>query len=301
MNLVEHPFAILQHHNSKSDVWQVEWENIHPTTGKKYRAVWKVTAGAKIGLPGPVEEKLYLVLLEMTREQGWAREVVFSRSELVERVGLKRTESSYRAVTDSLERLTAVSIRADRSFWDARSKDYLATVTFGIIDRFKIADEPKGRKAQGQLPLSAFVWDEIVWNSFKAGHLRSLDTGFALSLNLPLSLRLFRYLDKHRYGKSGPRKGFEIEIHKLCEVHLGMTPSPYASKLKERLAGAHHELIERGFLSGVSYRKMKTKEGEKVCYSFSSSIVLPLESEATVELPQTAFSGLRAILPPQSV
>lgn len=300
MNLVEHPFALLQHHNNQSDVWQVEWQNTHPTTGKKYRAVWKVSGGAEIGLPGPIEEKLYLVLLELTRDQGWQREVAFSRSDLVARLGLSRDAKSYEAVTNSLERLTAVSIRADRSFWDAKSKDYLVAVTFGLIDRFKIADEPKGRKAQGQLPLSAFVWDEIVWNSFKAGHLRSLDTGFALSLRLPLALRLFRYLDKHRYGKTGNRKGFEIELHKLCEVHLGMTASPYASKLKERLAGAHHELIERGFLSGVTYRAMKTRDAEKVCYAFAGAMVLPPEAETPTAAPETAFSGLRAVLPPQS-
>lgn len=299
MNLVEHPFALLQHHNNKSEVWQVEWENTHPTTGKKYRAVWKVAGGADIGLPGPVEEKLYLVLLEMTREQGWQREILFSRGDLVTRLGLNRSEPNFRAVTNALERLTAVSIRADRSFWDAKSKDYLSTVTFGIIDQFKIADEPRGRKAQGQLPLSAFLWNEVMWDSFKAGHLRSLDTGFALSLKLPLALRLFRYLDKHRYGKTGQRKGFEIEIHKLCEIHLGMTPSPYASKLKERLAGAHHELIERGFLAGVVYRKMKTKDAEKVCYSFLPTLMLAPESEMPVNGPETSFSGLRAVFPLQ--
>lgn len=301
MNLVEHPFALLRYQANKNGVWQVEWENVHPVTGKKYKATWKVSGGAEIGLPGPVEEKLYLVLLEMTRDQGWQREVVFSRSDLVNRLGLSHNDKSYRVIADSLERLAAVSIRADRSFWDAKSKDYLSTVTFGVIDQFKIADEPRGRKAQGQLPLSAFLWNEVMWNSFKAGHLRSLDTAFALSLDLPLSLRLFRYLDKHRYGKTGQRKGFEIEIHKLCEIHLGMTTSPYVSKLKERLAGAHHELVERGFLSGVAYRKMRSKDGEKVCYSFASSLMLAPNSEMPVEAPQTAFSGLHIAPPPTSL
>ncbi len=72
-----------------------------------------------------------------------------------------------------------------------------------------------------------------------------------------------------------------------------MTPSPYASKLKERLAGAHHELIERGFLASVNYREMKTKDAEKVCYSFSPALLLTSMSETPIDGPETAFSGLR--------
>lgn len=303
MNLVEHPFALLRYQSGAKDaaIFDCEWEHIHPRTGKTLKARWRVTGDPERGLPGPNEERLYIVLMELTREQNWPREVIFSRGQLLKLMGWSDRQESYRNLAESFAKLNSVAIEAQRSFWDARIKDYLPAIGFGLIDVYKIAEEPRGRKAQGQLPLSAFTWNEIVWNSFRAGHLRSLDTAFALSLSLPLSLRLFRYLDKHRYGKAGPRKGFEIELQKLCGVHLGMTASPYASKLKERLAGAHHELIERGFLASVIYRKMRSKDAEKVCYAFSPSLLmLPPESETLVKGPETAFSGLRAVGPAPS-
>ena len=72
--------------------------------------------------------------------------------------------------------------------------------------------------------------------SFAAGNIRSLPIEFALSLELPLAARLFRYLDKHRTGETGTlRHSFEIELHRLCEIHLGMKSAKYPSKLKERL------------------------------------------------------------------
>ena len=301
MNLVEHPFAVLKHQRETTGVFQLEWEQTHPRTGKKLRSRWQVRGGAEIGLPGPFEERLYLVLMEISREQNWPQRIHFARAELLARLNMARNARGFALLADGLERLKAVSIRADNAFWDAEREDYAAMVTFGMLNDAILIGEPSGRKGQTQLPLSSAEWHTVAWKSMRAGHLRSLDTEFALSLELPISLRLFRYLDKHRYGKNGLRKGFEIELHRLCVVHLGMTASPYASKLKERLIGAHSELIERGFLSGVSYRKMRTSDGEKVCYSFAPALISDEDKpETPVEGPTTPFTSLRAVLPTQS-
>ena len=76
----------------------------------------------------------------------------------------------------------------------------------------------------------------MLYQSLIAGNLRSFPLEFALALDLPLSARLFRYLDKHRTGDTqNVRNKYEIELHRLCEIHLGMTKAKYASKLKERL------------------------------------------------------------------
>jgi hypothetical protein len=66
------------------------------------------------------------------------------------------------------------------------------------------------------------------------------------------------------------RHHFEVEVALLCERHLGMRLSRYPSKYKERLAPAHKELAERGFLHSVHYELMSTKKAEKVCYIFTS-------------------------------
>jgi len=271
MNLVEYPFASLWGKEKPGMEIEHEWETRHPITGKTVRASWRVTGDPKLGLPGPSDERLYLVLVQLTREAGLESQTVhFTRHDLVKRMGWSHDQHSYRILMDVLRRLKAVTISAENAFWDARAKTF-RTVGFSVLDNYDVADERPGRKSgskegQAVLPLSYFKWNDVIFNSMRAGYIRSLDLNFALALKGDIALRLYRYLDKKSYDG---RRTFEIELAVLCERHLGMRRSPYASKYKERLKPAHDELMERGFLNGVEYEAMKSKKAEKVRYAFS--------------------------------
>jgi Replication initiator protein A len=273
MNLAEYPFALLRHKGNKDrSVIEIDHEHRHHKTGEIMQAHWRVEGSAEFGLPGPMEERLYLVLMELTREQGMAQEVYFSRYDLLKRLGWPDNPRCYQQLRECFIRLKAVNITADNAFWCPSIQSYYKTVGFNLLDEFRLAEEPKGRHAQGQKPMSSFRWHNIIYTSLQEGYVRAIDAGFALSLDLPLALRLFRYLDKHRRGKDGAaRASFEIGLQRLCEVHLGMAPTPYPSVHKQRLEPAHEELMRRNFLNGVQYEKMKTRDGLKVTYSFTSS------------------------------
>jgi len=130
------------------------------------------------------------------------------------------------------------------------------------------------------LPLSSFRWNDVIFQSFKTGYLRTFDLGFALSLKGDISLSLYRYLGKKAYDG---RSGFEIELETLYNRHLGLRNTQYASKMKERLKPAHDELVGRGFLESVSYSPMKSKKGEKVCYAFTRSVPAFAPEEEKIE------------------
>lgn len=72
MNLIEHPFGLLKR-GDEAELY-LEWEKVHPRSGKKFKASWRVMTNEKLGLPGPPEERLYLVLMELSRGQGLAAE-----------------------------------------------------------------------------------------------------------------------------------------------------------------------------------------------------------------------------------
>lgn len=271
MNLVEQPFALLKRAAGGEAVMNLEWEKSHPRTGKPVKATWRVTGDPELGLPGPSEERLFLVLMEMTREQNWAQTVYFTRRDVLRRLRISDAQNNYKSLHDWFLRLSSVNVDAQRSFWSPAHNDYYAHVVFSLIDEIRIVEETPGIRAKGDVPLSWLKWSDTMMESFLAGNVRSIDIDFALSLELPLSVRLYRFLDKHRYGKTESRAAFEIELARLCEIHLGMASSPYPSKLKERLAAAHDELIRRGFLSGVAYREMKTKKALKVVYAFAAT------------------------------
>jgi hypothetical protein len=81
-------------------------------------------------------------------------------------------------------------------------------------------------------------------------------------LALPISKRLFRYLDKNRYKKSR----YEETVMRMASK-LPLTYA-YPSQVKQKLSRAHDELLSHGYLTNVTYDH--TREGEdKVIYDFA--------------------------------
>jgi hypothetical protein len=267
MNLVEYPFASLWKNTEPGAEIIHEWETQHPITGKTVQAFWRVTGDPDLGLPTTRDEQLYLVLMELTQETGLENQTVyFTRHDLLKRLKWPHNEAGYELLEKAFTRMGAVFITSKNAFWDANARSF-KTVGFNLIDNFEIFNEKPGRRKAGQseLPLSFFKWNDVLFQSFQAGYIRAIDLDFALSLSSSLALRLYRYLDKKSYQA---RRTFEIELGALCERHLGMRPSPYPSKYKERLAPAHEELIARGFLESAHYEAMSTRKAEKICYTF---------------------------------
>ena len=280
MNLAGNPFALLQAASRAGQTLiKSEWERTLPN-GRIVTAKWEVNGHAELGLPGPNEELLYLVLLQLTRKNAdengvWPRQVHFGRGEVLSMMKWNDSAPTYRTLSDCFKRLSNVQINTEFAFWNARAKAPYEAVSFGLIDDYGIAAEPRGRKEQGALPLSWFRWNETLHESFLAGNVRSLALEFVLSLNLPTSRRLFRFLDMMRGATTPPRREFAIGLFKLCE-RLGMTSYKYASKLKEKLEPAIQELIERNYLEEVRFEK--SKDGNELAY-FSFGKVARVEPE----------------------
>lgn len=288
MNLAGNPFALLQaggkSKDGKSHI-KYQW-NRRLTSGKTALATWEVAGHADLGLPGPSDELLYLVLLEMTREAAdggtWPQQVHFSRADLLKRLGWPDSRQYYTLLADCFARLDAVVIQARNSFYDAAQKAPLSFISFSILDGAQIADEPRGRKIQGALPLSFFKWSDRMLESFNAGNVRSLALDFVVSLHHPTAVRLFRFLDMHRNSQKPPLHEFKIGALKLRD-HLGMVNLKFVSKVKERLEPAHQELIERGYLERAEYRK--GAGGEMVFYTFADGPKKATPEATPVSMP----------------
>lgn len=302
MNLAGNPFALL--HNSKDGPphLKYEWERQLPN-GKMVTASWEVNGHTELGLPGPSDEMLYLVLLQITREAAgesgaWPQRVYFSRYDLIRRLGMPDSNSSYKQLRDCLTRLASVNITANHSFWDARLKTPYVSVNFGILNESVIADEPRGRKGQQTaLPLSWFEWNSILHASFTSGNVRDLALDFVISLDHPTTRRLFRFLDMHRKATKPARREFTIGVMKLRD-RMGMANYRYVSKVKEKLASAHEELIERGYLNSVEYVQAKS-EGQLVIYRFREVRVAP--NETSSDGPSAYKSNKPEFYPPVAV
>jgi hypothetical protein len=270
MNMVEWPFAVLATVPENTTVLEYG-DTIVGRDGKPLRRTWTVHAGTGLSLPIAGDEVVYVALMELAREKDFVSPTVhFSRYELCRRLGWPISGKSYGRIQDALNRLAAVTIIAQNAFWDNRGKTY-ANVAFHILDEVALATEPGGNS--GSLPLSYCTWSDVMFRSFQAGNLKSLDVAFFLSLSTPLCRRIFRYLDKKRYGG---RRAFEIGLHRLAFERLGLSRSYVTpAQIKRRLDPAHQELMNRGFLARAEYGTM-ADGNPKVTYFFA---------QPTLELP----------------
>ena len=222
---------------------------------------------AGISLPLASDEPVYVVLMGMTLDRGNQDPVVvFSRGELCDRLGWDHSGKSYRRLEDSIRRLKAVTITAKYLFRGADGTLY-PEVGFGIVSDYAFSDD---RRASTR---SFIRWSDTLFDSIRAGCLKTLDSAFYLSLSSSTARRLFRYLDKKRYlgmkdGAPRYRRNFQIRTHKLAHEHMFMTADRTA-EIRRQLEPAHQELIARGFLDRAEFTD--TKSGEAmVTYHFAA-------------------------------
>jgi len=283
MNLAEFPFALLSDRHPKGPNTVVFTDTIRGEGGQVER-VWTVTGSDEFGLPLASDELVYVALMEVTKEQGFAgRTIYITRYDLIKRLGWPDKGQSYTRLQSSLDRLLGVTIKAERAFWDNNKRRYV-DVGFHIIDDYAIYAEKPGRKPRAgtnALPYSYVAWNQVVFASFEAGYVKHLDAAFFFGLRSALSRRLYRYLDKKRYDG---KPVFRIGLRKLAFEKLGMSRNYYPSHIRQELARAHRELTEKGFLRSAEYQSRPGKADDLVAYRFTSRRYL-IEVDAEADAP----------------
>lgn len=295
-HLATYPVALLSFQAKQGKTIVQTRETRHPISKKPITSTWRVMGSDALGLPTPSDEAVLMVLMEISREQGFPQEVTFTQLDVLQRLGWDKSQSSYKKLVLAFERLTSVTISSQNVFWDATNKAFVQTA-FHLLEEFEIVATPgryrkaktnigeeakasqtgKGAdKSQGKdagkdtgkgAAMSRFVWGTPLWRSFKDGNLKPISLSFYFELSLPLARRLFRFLDLVKFDG---KPVYRIGLRKLCEQFLAVSEAKYLSVYKNTLRPAHDELIAQGFLREVRYEANKAGDGENVIYTFMS-------------------------------
>ena len=247
-NFEEHPYFRVGDRNAGTGI--LEYHNeLRTKDGNILQQSWVVRAAHGRGLPGRYDQDVYVALLQLIDNKGLPKDgwVSFSVYELVELMGKRHSGREYGQVRESLQRLATTSIESRNAFYHKGRKAYV-TDTFSLLTEVKLSEYegPAGeRKDRNRVHLSQYFVD-----SYNANYLKSIDVKFYWSLSSPIAKRLYRLIDKKRGG----RRAWEVELFSL-RGRIPLSDYKYASKIKEKLAPAHEELISKGFLSRVGYRK----------------------------------------------
>lgn len=240
-------------------------EIFDPSSNKNVTRTLTITAADKFGLPTALDDEVLLGLMQLSCDQGFTdRKVHFSRYELIKLLGWRDESKSYKRIEDSLNRWTGVTLQYRKAWWSKEEQCWV-NETFHVIDqvtvfdRERIARRRKMAKDSPEKALSSFVWNETVFQSFKAGYIKSLDFDFYKALDSAISKRMFRFLDKRFYHKAR----WEFDLRAFACEHIGLSKNYSNSELKRKLVPAVRELEERGYLAPLpdAERFVKVQQG----------------------------------------
>jgi len=222
---------------------------------------WEVEPPAKLGMPGPFDQDVYLAVLQLLEMRGGMPrdgELHFSLYELNSILGWTKSGNTYGKIRQSLRRISSTTLTSENAYYSKAEERFLSD-TFQIwsvhFSRTKRGDSVRERHTLRFHPI--FI------RNYLAQYLKGLDPGFYWALPSPLAKRLYRLVDLERAGSLM----WQTDLFDLRQ-QIPLTGYSYVSELKRALEPAHQELVRRGFLDGVEYRG-KSGVSYQVSYDFA--------------------------------
>jgi Replication initiator protein A/DnaA N-terminal domain len=282
-NFEDHPYFTVGNQRASDGVIQYS-STIRTRDGQELKQTWTVRAVQGLGLPGTLDQDVYVALLQLIEQRGEIPEdgwISFSLYELVQLLRRTHGGRDYRQIKESLDRLSGTIIQSKNAFYRKSTKSYLDD-TFHLLDRIQHSEssDGSGRRADRTwVKLSDYFVE-----SYKANYLKGLDADLYWSLNSSVAKRLYRFVDKKR----NHQRRWEVDLFALRD-RIPLSPYRYPSKIREKLAPAHEELTDKGFLERVTYRT--TSNGSYlVCYEIQEGFSSRRPAPQLDASPETAIA-----------
>lgn len=281
LNLVEFPLCTLAH-RLRSDRKTLQFEDRvwDERRGATVPRQLTITGSDAYGLPTALDDEVLLGLIQLTKLRGFAdRKVPFTRYQLIHILGWRNDSKSYERTEESLNRWTGVTLYYQNAWWN-KARQCWVNEKFHVLDNVwlchRVDRAAEVDQAEEHLPLSAFVWNEVVFRSFQAGNLKSIDFDFFKRLDSAIAKRLYRFLDKRFYH----RKRWEFDLYELAWEHVGLARGYDTASLKRKLRRGIAELEVKGYLQPMAdaERFRKVCSGQwRVTFAQSDSAPPPKE------------------------
>ena len=261
MNLAEFPITLLSDRVPAGMSEIVYQDQIYDTSlGRTIDRKLTITAPEKYGLPTAIDDDVLLAMVQLTnRANGFtSREVSFTRYELSELLQWPINGQNYNRLITSLRRWTSAYLDYENAWWDKRKMTW-TTSGFHILDNFELS-AGRGKKDQGELFSSSIAWNKVVFASFEAGYLKSIDYELYKCLKNQVAKRLYRFLSKRFYL----RDDFTMSLRDLAFAHVGISQNyKDAGKIKEKLQTGLEELEAIGFLGRLKREERYQKTAKE--------------------------------------
>ena len=267
LNLAEFPLsAISDRLNPDQKTLTFEDRIWDESRGEMITRQLTISASDNYGLPTALDDEVILGLVQLSKLRNFAqRTVQFTRYQLIQLLGWRDETKSYERIEKSLNRWVGITLYY-KNAWRNKQDECWVDEKFHILDNVTLYDRDKARPInhQTQLPLSTFTWNDVLFRSFAAGNLKSIDFDFYKSLNSPIAKRLYRFLDKRFFH----RHRWVFNLKEVSWEHVGLARSYDAANLKRKLLSGIRELEAKGFIEamaeGERFHKVRSGDWEVV-------------------------------------
>lgn len=283
-NLEEYPLFELKarQRGSKARLFErvIEGEG-----GVSLKQTWKVIPSGEYGMPGPVDQDVYLAVLQLLEQRGGMPEdgeLAFSLYELKKVLGWSNDSGgAYREIRDALVRIQLTGVQSSNAFYSAADEQLIAD-SFNVWSVHFAQRKKKGSagsRTRTTQDRHVLRFHPVFIRNYEAQYLKGLDVNFFWGLKMPLSKRLYRLIDLQRAGGLSWRTNLFALRDQVPLDYL------YPSQIRRALKKAHDELEQKGFLSGVEYGGR-----HDVLYCISSSFVRRQKALELSGTPQEMFA-----------
>jgi hypothetical protein len=259
LNLAEFPLCALAH-RLRPDQKTLRFEDRvwDHGRGETITRQLTITGSDAYGLPTALDDAVLLGLIQLSRlEHFAARTVRFTRYQLIQLLGWRNESKSYERIEASLNRWTGVTLYYQRAWWN-KAKQCWVDEKFHVLDNVRLFQRENGRRVgDDESGSSVFVWNEVIFRSFQAGNLKSIDFDFFRDLRSAIARRLYRFLDKRFFH----RDRWDFNLKEFACEHAGLSRNYDTANLKRKLRCGITELEQRGYLRALS----ETERFLKVC------------------------------------
>jgi hypothetical protein len=209
-------------------------------------------------------------MMALTQEAGFrSPKVEFSVYQLCRIVGWPIDGRSYQRVEDSMSRIAGTTLQFRDAWYDKGEREFKSK-TFHLIDEVDLRSrdqiERARRRPTGQVALSSFVWNQVIWKSFQDGYIRRLNMEMfrriARGRRRDVPIRLFRILDKRFHRRSTAK----FPLERLAVGILGLSPRYAPSQMRRIINRAGDWLIKCGYLADYHYSDWESTKNAAVIF-----------------------------------
>jgi plasmid replication initiation protein len=211
--------------------------------GVSLRQTWKVIPSGEYGMPGPVDQDVYLAVLQLLEQRGGMPEdgeLAFSLYELRKVLGWSDDSGgAYREIKDALVRIQLTGVQSTNAFYSAADEQLIAD-SFNVWSvHFAQQRKKAGASAPARSTRDRHVlrFHPVFIRNYEAQYLKGLDADFFWGLKIPLSKRLYRLVDLQRAG------GLSWRTDLFAVRDQVPLDYPDPSQIKRALEKAHGEQV----------------------------------------------------------